>query len=55
MHNQSEMLGDDFDDEYSIDSCDDGFDEDDVYFLELRIDPEEEAEQEEEELYEVEN
>jgi Fe-S-cluster containining protein len=49
------MLGDDFDDEYSLDSCDDSCDEDEVDFLAVRIDPEEEAEQEEEELDEVEN
>jgi hypothetical protein len=50
-----DMLGDDFDDEYSLDSCDDSYDEDEVDLLEVRIDPQEEAEQEVEELDEVEN
>ena len=50
-----DMLSDDFDDEYSLDSCDDSCDEDEVDFFAVRIDPEEEAEQEEEELVEVEN
>ena len=50
-----DMLSDDFDDEYSLDSCDDSYDEDEVDLLEVRIDPQEEAEQEVEELDEVEN